>query len=311
MKIGFFGTPEIARTCLDRLCQKHNVLFVVSSEDKPAGRKLRLRSCPAKELACCLSIPVYHPDNLKDPSFIETLENYDADIFVVVAFGRIIPREVFDIPPLKTINLHPSLLPLYRGAAPIEWALINGEKKTGITVQLINERLDAGDILLQREIPVDVNMNAGDLYSIVKDIGPDLLDETIQGLHDGSIVPRPQDENMATFCGKIDNNTLSIKWSRPAESIHNLVRGLSPGRGARTSFRGKIIKIYRTVLSGECSEIPGLQPGEITVFRKKRLFAGTAGQPLEIISLQPETGRIMDALQFINGQRIKPGDLFE
>lgn len=311
MRIGFFGTPELARSCLEGISEKHEILFVVSAEDKPAGRNKNLTICPVKDFACCYSIPVYHPLGLKDQGFIEKLKRYNVDVFVVVAFGYIIPREVFEIPPLKTINLHPSLLPRYRGAAPIEWAIINGEIKTGITVQLINERLDAGDILLQRDIDIPPDMDAGELHDIVKKTGPEMIHEALTGLADGSVVPVPQDDNEATYCGKIDTKMLIINWSDSHKSIHNLVRGVSPQRGARSSFRDKNIKIFKTALTGSIDGLPDLSPGELYVYQKKRLIAGTGEQPLEIKSIQPEGKKVMDALPFINGHRIAPGDSFK
>jgi len=310
MKVGFFGTPGIASHCLEYLCEKHDILFAVTSEDKPFGRNRALRCCEAKETAGRLGIDVIQPASLKDPEFLERIRAHDADIYVVVAFGKIIPREVFDYPPLKTINLHPSLLPKYRGAAPVEWALIDGERETGVTVQMINERLDAGDIVLQKRIAVESDMTAGDMYDIIKPAGAEMVHAAIEILGSGRAEPVAQDEGLATFCGKIDRDTAHIDWVRPSREIHNRVRGLNPKPVAWTTFRGRILKIYRTALLEE-NNIPDIIPGTIMIHQKKRLVVGTADGFLEVLSLQPETKKVMDALGFINGSRLEPGDVFE
>lgn len=311
MKIGFFGVPDIARHCLEQISCAHDIRFVVASEDKPAGRNQRLRVCPSKDLARCMSIPVLHPRNMKDPGFLSEIEGYNADIFVVVAFGKIIPRAVFDMPRLKTINLHPSLLPKYRGAAPVEWALMNGETLTGVTVQLINERLDAGDILVQRQIEVAQDMNAGALYERVYALAPEMLNEAIAGLERGAIIPERQIEANATLCGKINRDTAKIKWTESSSVIHNLVRGLSLKPGAWSTIGGKVMKILSAVQYSGQDDIPPLSPGEPAVYSKKHLLIGTGTTPIEILSIQPETKKQMDALSFINGHRFKPDERFE
>jgi methionyl-tRNA formyltransferase len=309
MKIGFFGTPDIASYCLDELHKRHEILFAVTPPDRPAGRSLHLQPCAAKLKARSLGIPLMQPEKLKDQAFLDELFKFDADIYVVVAYGKLIPRTVFDHPRLKTINLHPSLLPRYRGAAPIQWALINGEKITGVTVQLINERMDAGDIILQENIPVDGNMNASDLYSIVLPLGAGLLDRAISALASGSADLKTQDESLVTLCGKITQDTARIDWSLPALNIHNLIRGLNPKPVSWTSFRSQNLKIFRSSIFTESpAEKP--EPGQIIRFEKKRLLAGTGAGVLEILELQLETKKRVDALAFINGQRLEQGDRF-
>jgi methionyl-tRNA formyltransferase len=308
VKIGFFGTPEIARCCLDDILQHHEVLFVVTAEDKPLGRNRKIRFCPTKDLALCREIDVLQPGDLGDPEFIELLKGYNADIFVVVAYGLIIPEEVFTLPPLKSINLHPSLLPKYRGAAPIQWALINGEEETGVTVQMINSRMDAGDIVIQERIPLDQNMTSADLYQAVVDISGDLLNRAMILLSEGRI-PVGQDENEVSFCGKIGRETAHIDWSESSESIHNLVRGLNPKPVAWTTFRGKNMKIWTTSLLHEDTGLE-LKPGQIVKFMKKRLIAGTGSGVLEITGIQPENKKSMDGLSFINGYRIGEAEEF-
>jgi len=310
MKVGFFGTPGIASYVLEKLCCRFDVVFLVAPSDKRCGRDLKLQHCAAKEAALCHEVPVLQPVSLKDPAFAETLRGFGADIFVVVAYGRLIPASVFNIPPCGTINLHPPLLPKYRGAAPVEWALINGETVTGVTVQMINEELDAGDIVLSGEIAIDGNMTAKELYEIVLPVGAGLVADAVELLcSGGSINLVKQDHSQATWCGKIDNETAHIDWSTSAPAIHNLVRGLNPKPVAWTTFRGKHLKVWETRIFSE--EAPAPAPGEIAVLHKKRLIAGTGNGIIELVSLQPETKKRMDAAAFINGYRLAPSERFE
>ncbi len=307
MKIGFFGTPDIGAFCLRALAANFEILFAVTGADRPAGRRLQLQAPPVKEAGLELGIPVLQPGDLRDENFLFELERYPADIYVVVAYGKIIPRAVFDRPPLKTINLHPSLLPRYRGAAPVEWALIGGEAVTGITVQLINEKLDAGDILAREKIDVGRDMTAGELYDIVLPKGAALLADTIGRLGSGGIIPVKQEEEEATYCGKIDRELARVDWTKTAEQIHNLVRGLNPKPVAWTEFRGKSVRIWKTSIP-EGMEGAVLGPGELRVHGKKRLLAGTGSGVIEIKEIQPETKKLMDGLAFINGYRILAGE---
>ncbi|TAL39170.1 MAG: methionyl-tRNA formyltransferase [Spirochaetes bacterium] len=310
MKIGFFGTPEIAAHALERLAERFDIAFVVTGEDKPIGRHLHVQPCPAKAAASARNIETLHPAKLRDEQFVSALRPHGADIFVVVAYGRLIPREVFAMPRLGTINLHPSLLPRYRGAAPVEWALIRGETETGVTVQLINDRLDAGDIVIQKKIPLDDAVTAGGLYKIVTPLGADMLVEAIELLDSGKAAPVKQDESQATFCGKITAETAGIDWSRLSLEIHNLVRGLNPKPGASTGFREMLVKIWTTAPFPEPPREPRAA-GSLIVHQKKRLLAATGDGCVEILTLQPERKKIMDALSFINGYRLQPDSRFE
>ncbi len=309
MNIGFFGTPDIASHVLERLCREHQVVFLVAPEDKRCGRNLKVQHCASKELAACEDIPVLQPKSLKSPEFLEEIKLFNADIFVVVAYGKLIPRSVFALPRLGTINLHPSLLPLYRGAAPVEWAVINGERETGVTVQMINEELDAGDIVIQQSIMLDENITSGELYDIVMPLGEELVLKSIELLAKKEGTLLQQDHSKATWCGKIDRDTARIDWSKPSSVIHNLVRGMNPKPAAWTLFRGMNMKIWRTLpfLEGGVS----LKPGEIAKFQKKRLLAGSGGGILEILEIQPENKKRMDGLSFINGYRLAEGEFFE
>ncbi len=311
MKIGFFGTPDIAAHCLEELAKEHEIIFAVTPCDKPTGRHQHMQCCPAKDAAVCHDIPVLQPDNLKDEEFVKEVQSYDADIFVVVAYGKLIPKEIFNFPPLKTINLHPSLLPKYRGAAPIPWVLMNGEEKTGVTVQLINERMDAGDIVLQEEFLLDENITSGELFDLVLPMGARLVNMAIEGLAAGTITPVAQIEEDATHCGKITRDMACVDWSRSAEEIHNLVRGLNPRPVAWSAFREKNIRIWKTSLVGaDFTDLPNPAPGELLRYRKKHLLVGTGSGPLEILELQMENKKKMDGPAFLNGARLEPGESF-
>lgn len=309
MKIGFFGTPDIASFCLAALAGKHEILFAVTAEDKPSGRDMKIHFSPVKKFAIENNIPVHQPANLKDDEFISELKKYSAEIYVVVAYGKIIPEAVYNHPAFKTINLHPSLLPELRGAAPIQWALINGKNRTGVTVQKINERLDSGDIILQRDIDLDASINAGELYTLVLPIGAELLLDSIETLASGKALLKKQIEADATYCGKIDKKTACIDWNKSALEIHNLVRGLNPKPGAWTNFRGKNFKIWKTALRDDLPDL-FLKPGETFCHLKKRLIIGTGNGTIEIIESQQETKKIMDSVSFLNGCRLASGEFF-
>ncbi len=309
MRVGFFGTPDLAAYILQELVSKFEVVFLVAPEDKEYGRNRRLRICPTKEFAQCNDIPVLQPVKLNEESFLDELRSFNADIFVVVAYGKIIPRSVFDMPRLGTINFHPSLLPKYRGAAPVQWSIINGDPFTGVTVQRINERLDAGDIILQKRVDVDENITSAELFSRVLPVGADLVSMAIEGLDDKTIEPEVQNEEDATYCGKIDRETAHIDWNLKNYEIHNLVRGLNPKPVAWTTFRDTNMKIWATKIPDDAVEVE-LGAGEILKYQKKRLLAGTGSGLIEILKLQPENKKDMDSLAFLNGSRLEPGEFF-
>ncbi len=309
MKIGFFGTPNIASYCLQHLKKYFDIAFVVTSPDKPKGRGQHLSAPPVKEKALEYGIPCYQPQMLKDDNLRDTLAGYNCDIFIVVAYGKLIPRSIFSLPPLGTINLHPSLLPQYRGAAPIEWALYNGEKQTGVTVQLINDELDAGDIVIQSAVTIAPNETAQEVYDKVMPPGAELLVQAVHGLYNGSLQPIPQDHSRATYCGKITNETAHIDWNSPSQLIHNMVRAFNPKPVAWTTFREKIIKIWKTQLGYSSGNSSSGNPG-LLIQRSRRLFVCTADGEIEVLELQPETKKPMDAGAFLNGYRLQDGDRF-
>jgi len=310
LKIGFFGTPDIAAFFLTKLIEKYTIAFIVTGEDKPSGRHRKIHFSPVKEIALSEGIPLYQPPMPGDQNFIRDITGAGTDLFVVVAYGKILPPEVFTLPPLNTINLHPSLLPKYRGAAPIQWAIICGDHETGITVQLMNEQLDAGDILSQKKIPIDSDITAGELSRIIMPQGAELLIDTIEQMSRNQITPLKQNEEEATYCDKLDKELARINWKMNSGQIHNLVRGLNPSPVAWTTFRDITIRIWRTAIIEEEIPLTGVQ-GNLSVYKKRRLIVETGDGPLEILQLQPETRKVMDAHSFINGYRLKEGDFFQ
>lgn len=309
MKIGFFGTPEIAASCLKKLHDKFHISFVVTNTDKQSGRNRKIRYSAVKQTALDKNITLFQPADFLDKEFLTAIASEKADLYVVVAFGKIIPPEIFTIPKYNTINLHPSLLPLYRGAAPIEWSLINGENETGVSIQMIDAGLDTGNIVSSITISVTPDMTAEELYREAHTQGSELLIRTIEKISTGTISPEPQNHKEATYCAKIDKQTALIDWKKEPREIHNLVRGLNPKPVAWSTFREKNVKIWQTKLISEDISFD-LEPGYFEVFQKKRLIVGSGKNFIEILKIQPETKKVMDAAAFINGYRLEKGDHF-
>lgn len=246
------GTPEFAVASLHALVNAGcNVIGVITAPDKPAGRGMKLQESAVKKYAVEKGLKILQPDKLKNPQFLEELQSLKADLQIVVAF-RMLPEAVWNMPPMGTINVHASLLPQYRGAAPINWAIINGEKETGITTFKLRHEIDTGDILLQERTPVGENETAGELHDRLKETGAKLLVNTVRGLADGTLQETPQSEirnqksEILKHAPKIFTETCKIDWSKPVDEIHNLIRGLSPFPGAFTYLNDKLLKVYRS-----------------------------------------------------------------
>jgi methionyl-tRNA formyltransferase len=299
MKLIFMGTPDFAVPTLESLIRAgHEVRAVVTAADKPAGRGRQLQSSPVKQAALNHSIPVLQPEKLRDPDFLQALSGYEADLFVVVAF-RMLPEVVWQMPPKGTINLHASLLPDYRGAAPINHVLINGETETGATTFFIEKEIDTGQILLQYNTPISPEWNAGDLHDHLSIKGADLVVETLAGLEAGMLQPRPQDISLALHAApKIFRETCKLDFHQPASALHNLVRGLSPYPGAWCTANGMVVKIYKTAPAMMFSAPP--VPGKVLKSGKHLLVSGKDAW-LEILELQPEGKKRMEASAFLLG----------
>jgi len=296
MKIVFFGTPEFAVPALQVLNDSdHEVTAVVTAPDKQRGRGKQVSFSPVKEFAVANSIPLLQPQNLDDDDFIEHLIDLDADLFVVVAF-RILPKEVFDIPTYGAFNLHASILPKYRGAAPIQWALINGEQETGMTTFFLNEKVDTGNIILQKRIQIREDDDYGSLHDVMSVMGAELVLKTVTLIDYGNVFVHEQEADSATPAPKITKELCHIDWNFSAVKIYNLVRGLSPLPGAFFVHNEKIYKIYRTKLA----DAPELKPGEFKE-TKHEIFAGTGSGVLQILELQAEAGKRMQADEFLRG----------
>ncbi|MDZ7338727.1 MAG: methionyl-tRNA formyltransferase [candidate division KSB1 bacterium] len=309
LRIVFFGTPEFAVPSLEALVQsQHQVVAVVTTPDRERGRGLTLQPSQVKLCASRHQLPVLQPEDLVDPAFLAALRRCAADLFVVVAF-RILPPEVFTMPPKGTVNLHASLLPKYRGAAPINWAIINGERETGVTTFLIEKKVDTGAILLQRALPIGPEETAGELHDRLALAGAELLVETVERIAEGSVRPVPQ-QGEATRAPKIVREMCEIDWRRPASQIHNLVRGLCPFPGAFTYQEGKILKVYRTQVVKPYGH--GKRPGQVArVDRKSGLIHVATGEGvLALLEIQPEGKRRMSAEEFLQGHSLHPGIIF-
>ncbi len=310
MRLVFFGTPDFALRCLEKiLSSKHRVAAVVTAPDKPKGRGMKLEPPEVKRVARERGLDILQPANLKDPDFLKRLSSYQADLFCVVAF-RILPEEVFAMPPQGCINLHGSLLPKYRGAAPINWAIIQGEKQTGLTTFFIRRQVDTGDMILQEKIEIGPDETFGELHDKMADSGGDLLIRTMDLIEAGPIKPICQDNSQATPAPKLTPELGNIDWSRKASDIHNLVRGLSPRPGAYTSRDGRKVTILRTKLAGASKS--NAAPGEITqADPQKGIIVACGLDSVQILQIKPESGKAITGAEFVRGYRLIAGELFE
>jgi len=301
------GTPDFAVPSLECLVRHgYEVAAVVTVPDKPRGRGREVLPSPVKQRAAELGIPVLQPPLLNAPEFTGQLREFSPEILVVVAF-RILPKIVYSIPRLGAFNLHASLLPKYRGAAPIQRAIMNGEKMTGLTTFFLEEKVDTGTMILQKAVPISDEDDAGILHDRLSVLGADLVLETVRRIEDGSALRIPQDTSLATPAPKILKEDCLIQWPQPAQSIRDLIRALSPAPGARTRHAKRVIKIYRAEIAQEVRSLP---PGEV-LLEGKRLFVGTGDGVLSLIELQQEGKRRLLAEEFLRGYRLNSGDRFE
>jgi methionyl-tRNA formyltransferase len=309
MRIVFMGTPEFAVRSLQKLHQSsHHLVGVVTQPDRPKGRGRQLAASPVKQEAMHLGLPIFQPERLKDPEFLDWLKARNADCFIVVGF-RILPPEVFEIPPKGTVNLHASLLPKYRGAAPIQWALINGEKKTGVSTFFIERKVDTGDLILQEGIPIGPDETAGQLHDRLAEVGADLLVKTADLVDQGPVRRIPQ-EGTPTPAPKILPENCQIDWTLPAERIVNLIRGLSPIPGAFTRWDEKRLKILRA--SSDKTSVSQLsKPGRVAVAAGGDIIVEAGTGSVRIHELQIEGKKRMEAKEFLRGRSLAVGTMFE
>lgn len=296
------GTPEFAVPSLEILVEhKFNVVAVITAPDKPQGRGQKITFSPVKTCALKHNLPVLQPTNLKSPQFLEALKSYQANLQVVVAF-RMLPEVVWSMPQFGTFNLHASLLPQYRGAAPINWAIINGEKETGVTTFFLKHEIDTGSIILQEKEPIHDTDDAGTLYERLMNKGAALVLKTVEAIASGNYPSQPQPETGdIKHAPKIFKETCQINWNQPAERIHNFVRGLSPYPGAWTTLNGKTFKIFKTtVLPTQLNS----EPGQIQTDNKTYLYLQTSNGSISITELQPEGKKRMHIEEFFRGNKI-------
>lgn len=308
MRVVYMGTPEFAVPSLEALIGRteHDVAGIVTGPDRPRGRGLKTGSSPVKESALRHGIPLWQPEKLRDPSFLDALRALKADLFVVVAF-RILPAALLEIPPGGAVNLHPSLLPRHRGAAPIQWAVMSGDEVTGVTTFLIEKRVDAGDILCQETVPIGPEETAGELHDRLSHIGADLLLRTVDLVAAGGIRPRPQ-QGEASPAPRISREDGRIDWRLPARDIHNRVRGLNPFPMAFTTWRGKNLRIL-TSRAVSLEGTGGLEPGRIAYADERRGIVVQTGEGgLRLDRVQPEGRGRIEGAEFVRGYRPVAGD---
>jgi methionyl-tRNA formyltransferase len=303
-RIVFMGTPAFAVASLSALLQaKMNVVGVVTAPDKPAGRGMQLQQSAVKQFALAHNIPILQPEKLKSPEFFEALKQWEPDLQVVVAF-RMLPEQIWSFPPMGTLNVHGSLLPQYRGAAPINWAIINGEKETGVTTFQLQHAIDTGAILLQDRIPIAPNNTAGEIHDTMMEVGAQLLVKTLHGLFDNSIKAVPQEQVMGNIAlqhaPKIFTKDCEIDWEKPCISIHNLIRGLAPFPGAITKIDGKIVKLFLTqLIEGTPTEVAGSFVTDGKTYAKIACKDGYIG----LSDIQWEVKKRMPIIDFLRGYR--------
>ena len=306
MKIVFMGTPDFSVPSLNSLINAgHEVVLCVTQPDRERGRGKKVSFSPVKECAISHNIPVLQPEKIKDPEAVDELRKYEADVFIVVAFGQILPKEVLEMPRFGCINVHASLLPKYRGAAPIQWAILNGDKETGITIMQMGEGLDDGDILSQRKIAIDKEETGGSLFEKLADLGGELLVDTLKEIEKNNIKPEKQDEEKATKVGMIHKDMGRIDFNDPAIKIERQVRGLYPWPSAYTKINGKGVKVFLSEALNENRE--GKEPGEVIKADRDGFLIQTGSGILSLKELQPEGKKRMNYSDFLNGNPVKTG----
>lgn len=310
MRIVFMGTSEFAVPSLEALVNAgHEVVAVVTQPDRPSGRGRAIHESPVKQLAAKLGLPVYQPQKIREQESISQIKSYaPLDVIVVAAFGQIIPQAILDIPKHGSINVHASLLPKYRGAAPIHYAIMKGETKTGVTTMLMDAGLDTGDILLMKEVEISSEETTGELEQKLAKAGAELLIETLEKLERGEITPKQQDDSQATIARSLKREQGEIDWNEPAKEIVNLIRAFSPRPGAFTKLGKTLLKVYKARITDTIAE--GNRPGEVVDIKKDEIIVATGEGVVSLIEVQPENRQRMSGGEYARGSRLKPGDVF-
>jgi methionyl-tRNA formyltransferase len=295
------GTPDFAVPCLDKLHQNYNVTAVITQPDRPKGRGQHLAKSPVKVYAEEHNLPVYQPEKIKTAEFTEKLRQMQPDLIIVVAFGQILSQEILDIPKFGCINVHASLLPRWRGAAPIHWSIIGGDTETGVTTMYMDAGLDTGDMILKAKTVITPEMTTAQLHDALMMQGADLLIETIQSIENGTVSREKQDDSLSCYAKMLNNDNCRIDWTKSAQEIHDLVRGLNSWPIAYTTLNGKKFKIWQTKIID--TDTTGKTPGQIIDLTKKGIIVATGNGTIELLQIQPPNKAKMPASSYINGHR--------
>lgn len=309
MRIVFMGTPDFAVGSLQALCEsgKHEILAVVTQPDRPKGRGNKLLQTPVKEYALEQGLTVYQPQKVKTPEFVELLHELQPELIVVAAFGQFLSKEILELPKYGCINVHASLLPKYRGAAPIQYAIIKGEKESGVTIMQMDIGMDTGAMLDKVVVPIEENTTMGELHDALREQGAALLLEVIDKIAAGTAVAEPQDDAQATYATLLDRSMEHIDWSKTAQEVHNLIRGFNPAPSTFTKLpNGKSLKIWGSKMTGKSSAAAA---GTVIETGKHSFFVACGEGVLEITEVQPESKKRMPAQVFLNGRGVQEGDL--
>lgn len=309
MRIVFMGTPDFAVGSLQALCEsgKHEILAVVTQPDRPKGRGNKLLQTPVKEYALEQGLTVYQPQKVKTPEFVELLHELQPELIVVAAFGQFLSKEILELPKYGCINVHASLLPKYRGAAPIQYAIIKGEKESGVTIMQMDIGMDTGAMLDKVVVPIEENTTMGELHDALREQGAALLLQVIDKIATGTVVAEPQDNEQATYATLLDRSMEHIDWSKTAQEVHNLIRGFNPAPSTFTKLpNGKSLKIWGSKMTDKSSAAAA---GTVIETGKHSFFVACGDGVLEITEVQPESKKRMPAQVFLNGRGVQEGDL--
>ena len=309
MRIVFMGTPDFAVGSLQALCEsgKHEILAVVTQPDRPKGRGNKLLQTPVKEYALEQGLTVYQPQKVKTPEFVELLHELQPELIVVAAFGQFLSKEILELPKYGCINVHASLLPKYRGAAPIQYAIIKGEKESGVTIMQMDIGMDTGAMLDKVVVPIAENTTMGELHDALREQGAALLLQVIDKIATGTAVAEPQDDAQATYATLLDRSMEHIDWSKTAQEVHNLIRGFNPAPSTFTKLpNGKRLKIWGSKMTDKSSAAAA---GTVIETGKHSFFVACGEGVLEITEVQPESKKRMPAQVFLNGRGVQEGDL--
>ena len=309
MRIVFMGTPDFAVPSLKALVDAgHEVPLVLTQPDRPKGRGNRIAYSEVKEAALALNLPLYQPQNLKDEESAERIGKEKPDVIAVAAFGQLLPKQILDIPRLCCVNVHASLLPKYRGASPIQWTVLNGDKEGGVTIQKMAEGLDTGDILSQRSLELATDETAGSLFEKLSVLGASLLTETLELLEQGKIVPRPQDEALATKTGRIDKSFGRIDWEQSAVELERFIRAMDPWPGSYTFLQGRMFKLKAA--EPVPTETKGA-PGTVLSADERGILIAAGDGALLLKTVQLEGKKAMDAAEFLRGHAVRVGEVLK